>query len=176
MTTPILSFPGFFTSLAIVLWSPSSHRPSFWMQTYSWPVNSVTNLNRQQCENLNLDCGQANALLRIIHNILDITKINGCVYSACSYPESIFELVGPACATEITDEYIKPIAKVETESRVKALDCSNFGDKYDLKLAQAAVDIVHNPNLHLPGKVIVEVYRKFEGPNGAQTVHLPGKD
>ncbi|WAR53545.1 hypothetical protein PtB15_3B53 [Puccinia triticina] len=85
-------------------------------------------------------------------------------------PEFIIELLDggqvTACATEITDEYIKPIAKVETESRVKALDCSNFGDKYDLKLAQAAVDIVHNPNLHLPGK----------GPNGAQTVHLPGKD
>ncbi|OAV90714.1 hypothetical protein PTTG_00055 [Puccinia triticina 1-1 BBBD Race 1] len=52
-----------------------------------------------------------------------------------------------ACATEITDDYIELIAKVETESRVKALDCSNFGDKYDLKLAQAVVDIIHNPNL-----------------------------
>ena len=98
-----------------------------------------------------------------------VVSIAGKVISLS--PEFIIELLDggqvtvgntSACATEITDEYIKPIAKVETESRVKALDCSNFGDKYDLKLAQAAVDIVHNPNLHLPGKVIVEVYRKFE--------------
>ncbi|KAA1081414.1 hypothetical protein PGT21_035350 [Puccinia graminis f. sp. tritici] len=52
-----------------------------------------------------------------------------------------------ACGTEITDEFIELIAKVETETRVKALDCSNLGDKYDLKLAQAVVDIIHNPNL-----------------------------
>ncbi|EFP94040.2 uncharacterized protein PGTG_20034 [Puccinia graminis f. sp. tritici CRL 75-36-700-3] len=52
-----------------------------------------------------------------------------------------------ACGTEITDEFIELVAKVETETRVKTLDCSNLGDKYDLKLAQAVVDIIHNPNL-----------------------------
>ncbi|POW07800.1 hypothetical protein PSTT_08031, partial [Puccinia striiformis] len=51
------------------------------------------------------------------------------------------------CGTEITDVFVELVAKVESESRVKALDCSNLGDKYDLKLAQAVVDIIHNPNL-----------------------------
>ncbi|KAA1077720.1 hypothetical protein PGT21_017763 [Puccinia graminis f. sp. tritici] len=35
-----------------------------------------------------------------------------------------------ACGTEITDEFIELVAKVETETRVKTLDCSNLGDKY----------------------------------------------
>ncbi|PLW13538.1 hypothetical protein PCANC_14525 [Puccinia coronata f. sp. avenae] len=52
-----------------------------------------------------------------------------------------------ACDTEITDEYVELVAKVETENRVKAMDCSNLGDKYDLKLAQHVVDIIHNPAL-----------------------------
>ncbi|KNZ61874.1 hypothetical protein VP01_1346g1 [Puccinia sorghi] len=77
-----------------------------------------------------------------------------------------------ACETEISDQYVELVAKVESDSRVKALDCSNLGDKYgnpslpppvshhhhhhrvfifvwsaDLKLAQAVVDIIHNPAL-----------------------------
>ncbi|KAH9455846.1 hypothetical protein Pst134EA_011089 [Puccinia striiformis f. sp. tritici] len=83
-----------------------------------------------------------------------VVRISGKVISLT--PELILEstdggqvTVGEVstCGTEITDVFVELVAKVESESRVKALDCSNLGDKYDLKLAQAVVDIIHNPNL-----------------------------
>ncbi|MBW0500636.1 hypothetical protein O181_040351 [Austropuccinia psidii MF-1] len=48
---------------------------------------------------------------------------------------------------KITDQFIEVVAKVESHDTVRELDSSNFGDKYDLKLAQAVVDIIHNPNM-----------------------------
>lgn len=49
--------------------------------------------------------------------------------------------------SQITDQFVELIAKVEDETSVKVLDCFNLGDKYDLRLAKALVEIIHNPSL-----------------------------
>ncbi|KAA1085694.1 hypothetical protein PGT21_015608 [Puccinia graminis f. sp. tritici] len=49
-----------------------------------------------------------------------------------------------ACGTEITYEFIELVAKVETETRVKALDCSNLGDKYDKVTYPIDESMVHD--------------------------------
>ncbi|KAA1136107.1 hypothetical protein PGTUg99_029674 [Puccinia graminis f. sp. tritici] len=53
-------------------------------------------------------------------------------------------LLMQACGTEITYEFIELVAKVETETRVKALDCSNLGDKYDKVTYPIDESMVHD--------------------------------
>lgn len=44
-----------------------------------------------------------------------------------------------------SDTYLEIIGKVESENTIREMDTCNFGDNYDLNLAQAVVEITNNP-------------------------------
>ncbi|CAH7667151.1 replication factor A protein 3 [Phakopsora pachyrhizi] len=48
---------------------------------------------------------------------------------------------------KINSSFVEMIAKVESSNQIREMDCFNLGDNYDLKLAQAVIDIIHNPGL-----------------------------
>ncbi|KAH9815589.1 replication factor A protein 3 [Melampsora americana] len=44
-----------------------------------------------------------------------------------------------------TDSYLEIIGKVESDNTIREMDTCNFGEDYDLALAQAVVEITNNP-------------------------------
>ncbi|EGG12222.1 uncharacterized protein MELLADRAFT_70702 [Melampsora larici-populina 98AG31] len=44
-----------------------------------------------------------------------------------------------------SDTFLEIIGKVESDNTIREMDTCNFGENYDLQLAQAVVEITNNP-------------------------------